>query len=125
MRKFLICCLSCVLTFTVFAQKDSNTSMQSFPSESAASVVKKHSPKKAALLSAIIPGTGQIYNGSWWKTPFVYAGFAGVGYGLYFLEYVLCFHLVSFFLYTAYPPGRAVNMLDLYGTIATYLIHDF
>lgn len=86
MRKFLICCLSCVLTFTVFAQKDSNTSMQSFPSESAASVVKKHSPKKAALLSAIIPGTGQIYNGSWWKTPFVYAGFAGVGYGLYFYQ---------------------------------------
>jgi len=32
---------------------------------------------------------------------------------------------LCFFLYTAYPPGRAVNMLDLYGIIATYLIHDF
>ena len=42
--------------------------------------------KKAALLSTFIPGAGQIYNGSWWKTPIVYAGFAGLGYGLYFYQ---------------------------------------
>jgi hypothetical protein len=34
-------------------------------------------PKKSALLSLILPGAGQIYNGRWWKTPFVYAAIGG------------------------------------------------
>lgn len=34
-------------------------------------------PKKSALLSLVLPGSGQIYNGNWWKTPFVYAAIGG------------------------------------------------
>jgi len=41
---------------------------------------KEHSAKRAAYMSAILPGLGQIYNGKWWKTPIIYAGFGGVGY---------------------------------------------
>ena len=34
--------------------------------EDTISLVKRQSPKKAALLSAAFPGTGQIYNKKYW-----------------------------------------------------------
>src|SRR3990172_2560083 len=43
-----------------------------------------HSPKKAALMSTIIPGSGQIYNKKYWKVPVIYAGLAGLAYSINF-----------------------------------------
>lgn len=45
---------------------------------------KRHSPTKAALFSAALPGLGQGYNKKYWKIPIVYAGFAGLGYAVYY-----------------------------------------
>ncbi len=39
-----------------------------------------HSPKKATLYSAILPGLGQAYNRKYWKIPFIYIGFGVIGY---------------------------------------------
>jgi len=38
-------------------------------------------PAKAAFYSAILPGLGQAYNGSYWKIPIAYGG---LGTGIYF-----------------------------------------
>ena len=37
-----------------------------------------HSPHRAVILSAILPGLGQMYNGKglWWRLPLIYGGFA-------------------------------------------------
>ncbi|WP_426059488.1 DUF5683 domain-containing protein [Hymenobacter sp. B1770] len=43
-------------------------------------------PGKAALLAAILPGAGQIYNRRWWKLPLVYGSLGGVIYGEYLYQ---------------------------------------
>ncbi|WP_245820814.1 DUF5683 domain-containing protein [Saccharicrinis aurantiacus] len=46
--------------------------------------VKLHSPHKATLYSAILPGLGQAYNKKYWKIPLVYAALGGLVYAIDF-----------------------------------------
>ena len=50
--------------------------------DSAVATKKKRqpNPKKAGLYSALVPGLGQVYDGKYWKVPFIYGGLTVAAY---------------------------------------------
>ena len=75
---------------------------------------KPHSPVKATIMSACLPGLGQIYNGKWWKVPIVYAGLCGIGYLAYrnFSEYRSYLHAYEFKTGDL-PEGTTLNQHEM------------
>lgn len=64
-----------MFSFAINAQENTNDSVQVIKKKK-----KEPGPRNASILSAVIPGAGQIYNHKYWKAPIVWAGMGGVGY---------------------------------------------
>ena len=79
----------CILgtgTGTAYGQSDSSAQASPKKLEKVAdsSSLLPKDPKKATMLSAILPGAGQVYNGKTWKVPILYAGILT---DVYFIQY--------------------------------------
>ncbi len=70
MRVLIVLLIFLFLTSTRLWAQDADT----------VSVVQQHSPGRAVIYSAVLPGLGQAYNKKYWKIPIVYAG---LGISLY------------------------------------------
>lgn len=68
----------------VCAEKDSLIVVGGEEVNSVSEIEKLHSPHKATLYSAILPGLGQAYNRKYWKIPIIYAGLAASVYYISF-----------------------------------------
>lgn len=89
----LLICIGCTIT-KLYSQTDSTAVIQTERGQVSGKVEKAvdqsdeyelgklHSPKKAWILSAVLPGAGQIYNKKYWKAPIVWGGLAVAGYYL-------------------------------------------
>jgi hypothetical protein len=71
----------------IVEKKDANKSKDSLKNKSffarqSSKINNWSSPKKAALLSAVLPGSGQIYNkkGLWWRLPLCYGAYGAAIY---------------------------------------------
>lgn len=80
--------LLCFISFSCLSQVDS---LQTSGKDKVKDSVKPHSIRTAILLSAALPGAGQVYNHiampkgkrkAYWKVPLIYAGLTGASYFL-------------------------------------------
>ena len=69
--------LSASFSQKIYAQYADSAFVEIAPAKVIVVEDKEHSPGKATLYSAVLPGLGQIYNKHYWKVPVIYAG-AGV-----------------------------------------------
>ena len=70
--------------FSSILVKSQNTEKITVKTSDTLNLEKIHSPKKAAIMSAIVPGLGQFYNKKYWKIPLVWGAYAGTIYAFNF-----------------------------------------
>jgi hypothetical protein len=82
------------------------------------SVLLVHSPKKAAIKSAILPGLGQAYNKKYWKIPLVY-GALGTATGIF--VYNVTWYRRTRFAYKILSTKDTANYNQIYYKLQGYV----
>ena len=120
-RIFTLVCfiVACIAGTFSFAQEDSSsmtgaslgnaTSKDNGADTAAKKVPFQPNPKKAGLYSAMLPGSGQLYNRQYWKIPVIYGAFAVAGY---FINY-------NYKQYNTYRTAYIATIDDDPNTIST------
>ncbi len=74
-----------------------------------------HSPRKAAMCSAVLPGMGQAYNKKYWKIPLVYAGLGGLGYAVIWnsRQHQYYFDLYKYMKKTGEDPYEGKTLIEV------------
>jgi len=75
-KKIKVFLITILLACNFFIGKGQNTSSPDANIQQKENI-EKHSPHKATMYSALIPGLGQVYNKKYWKLPIIY-GATGV-----------------------------------------------
>jgi hypothetical protein len=89
MNKCVVLGLFILIDFAFFSSKNNafcqvlSDSLLNKKTEVKKPLAQLHSPKKATILSAVLPGAGQVYNKKYWKPPIIYAIGGGLGYIAY------------------------------------------
>lgn len=80
---YLIACFVCLGTYVQAQKNDSLYLAIKKDSIRQKKIVNKaiySSARKATIMSACLPGLGQIYNRKYWKAPVIYVALGGIGY---------------------------------------------
>lgn len=124
LKAFFLAVAFSTVSFYSLSQEDSTLMQDTIP---------VHSPRKAAILSAALPGAGQIYNHrampkgkkkAWWKVPLIYAGLGASGF------FIVDNHRTVLELRDQYniiqDGGTATGIYSIYGTDQTAILslHD-
>lgn len=95
--------------FSAYSQKTDSDSIK------IKKAIVEHSPRKATIYSAVLPGLGQIYNRKYWKVPLIYGGFATFGYFINFNNDLYIKYKTAYSDYIDDDPNtRSYEKLDAY-----------
>jgi hypothetical protein len=98
---------------TVFHTTDSLRVESSGPVQDITSYAAKFNPRRAILLAAVFPGSGQVYTRKYWKVPLVYGGFGILIYATVFYQGIYTKYKGELFQTINYPNVPLASGLQL------------
>ncbi|MBL7896458.1 MAG: hypothetical protein JNK50_14265 [Bacteroidia bacterium] len=72
-----------ILSFLIFFSGKHLAQTDTVKVEKKKTVSTYRRARTASIMSAVLPGAGQVYNKKYWKVPIIYAGLGGFGYLFY------------------------------------------